>query len=297
MSPLSLRPPKPLVISSLLVMGFCLWLAAVGLGVAIAVPEPLSLLGLVFVLPLTLGFAWVQYRGTFRQSRSSARIASVALYVVGGLLLFACVTSLGEGIPISGLLPMLAGLTAVGVACLLVGYWNASWAYRLGRQVVWDKPKATNRYSLRELLVAMAVLAAFTAMTAYVVKTEPPRWAENVSASQARLDLPDGASNISYARGARGLIAYEFDCDEVSFRNWFDEGIGTPESQAAQLPLEEIESPISITRYQALMPKSQLYSSQAITNGLYYQWTREDRGVYAAYDRDAGRGYYYSHTH
>jgi hypothetical protein len=298
---LPLRPPTHLVISSLLVVGGCLWLASLSLGVAIAVPDPFSFCGMLFALPLTLGLALVQYRGTFRQSRSAARITSVALYVVGGLLLIAGVTSFGEilaeGIPIGGLLPLLLGLTAAGVACLSIGYWNGSWAYRLGRQVVWEKPKATSRYSRRELLVAMAVVAVFTAMTAYVVKTEPPPRAENVSASEARLHLPVGASNVSYARGARGLIAYEFDCDEVSFRNWFDEGIGTFESNAAQLPLEEITSPISITRYKSFLPLFQFQASPPINNGLHYAWTKEDRGVYAAYDRDAGRGYYYSHSH
>jgi hypothetical protein len=190
----------------------------------------------------------------------------------------------------------LLGLAAAGVACLVAGYWNASWAYRLGRQVVWEKPKSTKRYSIRELLGAMSVVAVFTAMTAYVVKTEPPPWAENVSASESPLHLLVGASNVSYARGVRGLLACEFDCSEATFRNWFDDGIGTCESAADQLPLREIASPVSITSYQGLLPKFLFQGSHSITNGLYYQWTQEDRGVFAAYDRDAGRGYYYSHT-
>ncbi|GAG44193.1 unnamed protein product [marine sediment metagenome] len=33
-----------------------------------------------------------------------------------------------------------------------------------------------------------------------------------------------------------------------------------------------------------------------VTNGLYYERTHKDQGVYIVYDRDTGRGYYEAHS-
>lgn len=119
--------------------------------------------------------------------------------------------------------------------------------------------------------------------------------AENV----ASVDwLPKTASNVSYFRSYMNT-AYEFDISEEAFREW------------SKWNVEEIEEPVTITRYSRFATKIaeppqnaseeeretfvRAASSQftKIDDGLYYAHLQDNGGgVWVAYDRSMGRAYF-----
>tara|TARA_Y100001933_G_scaffold215598_1_gene222344 strand:- start:179 stop:736 length:558 start_codon:yes stop_codon:yes gene_type:complete len=124
-----------------------------------------------------------------------------------------------------------------------------------------------------------------------------PRYAENVPVAEAPFGLPADATDVSFYQGFRGTIAYEFTIDETSFREWVADGIGSIESNASNTELEQITTPVSITRYNAYSPELNGPDSITVNNGLYYSWSFEDRGVYAVFDSTTDRAYYFAHFH
>jgi hypothetical protein len=135
-----------------------------------------------------------------------------------------------------------------------------------------------------------------TAVTSRFLRSAAPPFAENVEASAAPVDLPAGATDVSYAKGFRGTVAYEFTIDEEGFREWVAAGIGSFESRSAQVPLREIVFPARIIRYYfyADLPGP---DTATIEHGLDYSWSKEDRSVRAVYDRATGRAYYHAVYH
>jgi hypothetical protein len=243
-----------------------------------------------------------QYHGTFRRVPSAAMTVSVLLYIFGGISLLMAITSVGEAIvdgislrlTASFVIPMLV----VGTGSIVFGRINSLWCSKLRGEVAAGDISSTPRgFSLRELLLAVGAIAAMTTVTSQFIRTAPPRYAEHVDPSAAPFALPEGAADVSYYRGNRGTIAYEFTIDETGFRSWVDSGIGSIESEAANVALLEITSPIAIDRYHALSAKLNGHKNISITNGLYYSWFKEDRGVYAAFDRATERAYYFAHFH
>ena len=109
--------------------------------------------------------------------------------------------------------------------------------------------------------------------------------------------MPDGATDVSYYRGFRGTRAFEFTIDEAGFRNWVSSGIGTIESNSAEVSLAEVTSAAKIVRYGDLSPEPDDPEEAVITEGLTYCWEKEDRGVYAMFDRTTARAYYFAHSH
>jgi hypothetical protein len=153
------------------------------------------------------------------------------------------------------------------------------------------------RFSRRDVLAGLSVLAFVAALVFCVVKSTPPMYAEHVSRDEAPVKLPPGARDVSYCQGFRGTIAFEFTIDEDQFVEWVQSGIGSLESNAADVPLKPIAEPFTITRYYALTKELEGPDFATIKDGLSYRWTKEDRGVSAAFDRGAGRAYYFAHFH
>ena len=58
-----------------------------------------------------------------------------------------------------------------------------------------------------------------------------------------------------------------------------------------------ITAPFKITCYSALSSELSGPDSITVTNGLCYEWYKEDRGIYAAFDRSTNRAYYSAHFH
>lgn len=143
----------------------------------------------------------------------------------------------------------------------------------------------------------MTVVAVISGLTSYFSRGTLPRFAENVDRSQAPRGLPPDATSISYCQGHRGMIAYEFTIDEDGFRRWVNSGIGSFESEAADVPIRPISEPFRIRRYYCLSPELVGPEFATITQGLYYSWSKEDRGVEAVFDSTKNRAYYHAHYH
>ena len=148
-----------------------------------------------------------------------------------------------------------------------------------------------------EILAMITVIAVVMALAAYFIRTSPPQYAENVSRDEAPFGLPACARDVSFCQGQRGTIAFEFAIDERGFIDWVKSGIGSFESEAAQIPLREITTPQKIHRYHLLVPGRTGADSITVSSGLYYHWSEEDRGVTAIFDRATRRAYYFSHSH
>ena len=130
--------------------------------------------------------------------------------------------------------------------------------------------------------VVLAFVLAYLAWRGLLRAMEGETVRNAPTASQTKLaDLPAGAANISYYRGGAGdpvPVAFECDVDVDSFRAW---------AKSHEWPLEE-RAGGDIRRFDG--------STATIDRGLFYQWTHEDAGRYAAYDLDRGRAYFYRHT-
>ncbi len=290
------KPPPLLIGTSVLVIAFSLFLVSAALAAFTATWEPCLLIGGAIILPLPAALAVQQYRATFRRVGPAALTAAVLLFTVGGIAAFAFVTTFGEIAMGGGELPwfgLLLPMLAVASVGLFGGWLDLRWRSNLPPM----SADAAWRFSLREVLAAVAAISVLTGLTASFIRSTPPRYAENVSVADAPFGLPPSATEVSFCQGFRGTIAYEFTVDEASFREWVAEGIGSIESNASNTKLEQIITPVSITRYNAYSSELSGPDSITVNNGLHYSWSFEDRGVYAVFDSTTNRAYYFAHFH
>jgi hypothetical protein len=295
------QPSKLLAVLSAIVIAADLSLVSAFIAASIAGPGPFAILGGFLVLPICLFLAAQQYRGTFRRVPSAAQTTSVMLYIVGAFLLFGVGTSAVEALRGNGSMRQVASIfvpvSVVALGSIAVGRMNALWFRTLSEAIDSGAVAPESRgFSIRELLVGVGVIAAMLGITFQLIRTTPPTCAEGIDAAAAPFDLPAGATDISYSQPYSGIIAFEFTTNELAFREWVNAGIGSFELQSAGVELEEITSPFTITRYFTLSPELSGPHKITIDKGLCYSWSKEDRGVYAAFDRATGRAYYHSHS-
>lgn len=296
------KPSLPLIVCSAIVLAAC-GLVTSGLIATLAAVawDPCSLFGAGFLLPFPLMLAAELYRGVFRRNASAAHYTAIFLFVCGGLALFGFAMSLGETLLENGQLPPLplcATLLAIGVGATLAGWLSRRWSQRLKMFAV-DETKivATTRFSMRELIGAVAAVACIAAVSAYFIRKTPPQYAQHVSRDQAPFGLPENAIDISFCQGFRGTIAYEFTTTESAFVDWVNSGIGSFESQAANVSLRPISPQYTIQRFCSLSTDLKGQELTTIAKGLYYDWSKEDRRVKAAFDRTSNRAYYFASFH
>jgi hypothetical protein len=245
-----------------------------------------SLLCLFFVpvVPvLFLPVKW-QYRGTFQGDPASARKASFAWGLIAVLSLLIIHTSW-----------LFLSVGGLGLA---------NWCrYRQLQQLhakhpelqgIRRNPKGESRVWFGILCVAVCFF--------FLLLPSSPETVEHVDAEQVGIDLPEGATDVSYTDRFY-LRAFEFTTDEQRFRKWITSERYAPEAGAQGGFLVEIDEPCRIVRYRLLATRKvdapldeddQDYAT--LTDGLCYGWGIEDRGVHAAFDRKTGRGYMYIHT-
>lgn len=286
---------------SVIVLAACVLLISAAIAMFTVTWDPCSIIGGVILLPLPGVLAIQQYRGTFRYNAKAALISSVLLFIVAGFALFAFAMTLAEMIVENVRIPwvsLILLMLGTGVVAGASAWINLSWSRRLRQSATADAHTADRvSFSMREFLVAVTAIACVTALVNYFVRSTPPRYAENVARDKAPFGLPAEAAEISFCQGSRGTIAYEFTIDEKGFVAWVESGIGSLESDAANVSLQPITAPYSIRRHYGLTTKLTGPDSITIANGLYYDWSKEDRGVYAAFDRTTNRAYYYAHFH
>ncbi len=254
----------------------------------------------VLLLPIPAALAISEYYAVFRNSPAAAVVTVILLLLVGGLALVAFIALVGVTLlndhPFPPLSFVLSNL-GIGLWGCVAGWINLVWLRRLKQVALRSTTAKPIRFSWSDVLPALAAIACIVVLAVYFVHNEPPQYAENVSREQAPFGLPEAARNVSFCRGVRGAIAFEFSVDEASFIEWVESGVGSLESQTAGVSVQRITRPYTILRYTALMPESKAPHTITLSNGLYYDWSKADRGVHAAFDRTTGRAYYYFHAH
>jgi len=145
--------------------------------------------------------------------------------------------------------PILIPILVAASFSIAFGRMNALWSRKLRATMDSGAVASLHRgFSLRELLLAIGIIAALTGIYSQFIRSTSPRCAENITPSMAPIGLPSGATDVSYCKGSRGTIAYEFNIDELSFRKWANSGIGSIESESANISLREITSPRILVR-------------------------------------------------
>jgi hypothetical protein len=295
--------PKPslvLAIFSAAVVVASLFVASMALAMLFVTWNPCSIVSGLMLLPIPVFLGLNQYRGTFRRSRRGATIAGCFLVVFGSLQALIATVNLGEmligGVRVPWLGFILPLACASGLA-FVAARQNFAWSRQLQRRPPAEEHSlARHRFSLRELLLAVAAIAFVVSVVTSFVRTNHLQFAEHVSRAEVPFSLPHGAHDVSYCQGFRGTIAYEFSINEPGFVDWVASGIGSLESESYNVPLKPIVAPYTIRRCYSLSRDFNGPESVTIASGLYYHWSQEDRGVYAAYDRTTGRAYYYFHA-
>jgi hypothetical protein len=289
------QPSKTFLAVSILVLAACLFLVSVGIACLTFLYDPCIFTAGVMIIPVPALLAFQQYFGTFRRRCGAAsRAGSLALLVSAFPFLFALVLIYG-GIALREMPPLgrTLGASAFAAFFFAAGIMNLRWSSQL-QNAPQQPANERFRLSMREIFVAIGVVGAMLCTIIYV-RGPTKGYDEDVTAEEARLHLPEGARRVSYARGSRGLIAYEFDTDEASFKKWVEGGIGSPESRQANVPLLPIVGVFTMQRYCFLLDRPNEPDEIEIRDGLHYTWSEEDRGVHAAFDRETNRGYFFSH--
>lgn len=299
----SYHPKRPisLIILSLCVLAACVGLIAAAIAMLTVIWDPLSLLGGIILLPFPSLLLTQQYLGTFRNQIRGAVITSCLLFLVAAAALLTFVMTLGEVVMAGAEIPwirLLHPMLAVGCVSCISAWANLRWSQRLKQTTTVPAYKGARVwFSKLDLLAFVAAMVSVSALATLFIQAIPPRFAENVSSDKAPFGLPREATRVSFYQGYRGTIAYEFEIEEKGFVEWVESGIGSPESNSANIQLQTITIPYSVRRYTSLAPHLNGSDSITIANGLYYEWSKEDRGVYAAFDRTTGRAYYFAQFH
>jgi hypothetical protein len=299
----SIRPSTLQFLVTVVVIGASMVLFSVGLAALIArLWDPCAVISAFIFLGLGSLTAYVQYVATFRRREAAAFGAAAVCMSLGGLMVMAILVNNAEFVLNYGLdfqlFPFGLDMFGLGAACLGSGIANARWGWRLKRlrtspnvpeEVSANSPAAISARPQFTLCVVIASTTAF-------VRSSHPQSDEHVDADRVPHSLPRGASDVNYWDGSRGTFFCDFACSEATFREWINAGVGSIESRAARVQIEPIVGPVSI--YCCQPPGSTPSIAEiTVTDGLVYEWHKEDRGVHAVYDRSAGRGYFHVHSH
>jgi len=216
--------------------------------------------------------------------------------------MFAMIANVGEAIVNDGiewrfLISFVGFFLAIAIPVGVAAWANRRWARVLKAVNATRMAPARPVFTLRELFGAVTVVAITTGIVSSLVRSDPGKFGEHVALSDGPAGLPAGATDVSFGKGYRGTIAYEFTIDEQGFINWVNEGLGSIEAQSAGVQLQPINGFASIRRYLEFGPNAASATNANVTNGLQYHWSKQDRGVHAIFDRDTSRAYYEAHYH
>ncbi|RCS44738.1 hypothetical protein DTL42_17625 [Bremerella cremea] len=263
---------------------------------ALIIPDGCTTFSAIIFLPWPVILAVVQYRGTFRRNPKSARIAflsSVFLAVLPFLVLGVVLTS-GAAFAIRfsfWLKLMAASLLTLGMMLA-----NGHWYWELKEAVTddWIGP-ASRIISLRESLLFVGAICVVLGVAVPIVHNTKPNQALHVTAEETPFSLPEGAYDVTYFRYFGGT-RFQCTAEEDAFLAWYDEGVGTLESLAANQPLDPIQKPTGTGVIVGFAANGPITEPQSVTSGWKYYWNREDRWVSVLYDRLNKRLYYEINT-
>jgi hypothetical protein len=288
-----------LLVFAVLVLAACVFVTSMSIWGLTVTWNPIFWTGGMVTLPPAVVLAILQYRAAFCQKAKAASATAVFLFIIGGFMFVGFASTLGEilleGVPVSPsdwaslLLPILA---VASVGCF-GGWINLRWSRRL--KLAPPSADRPARSLARHLSAVAAGVACVAILAAYLIRTTPPQYAENVSRDEAPFDLPAGARDVSYCRGVRGAIAYEFTIDEDGFAAWVNSRIEQLKSDAHSVSLKPITEPCTIRRYCALSRDLTGPDSVTVTDGLCWPWPGGGSSVRAAFDRTTNRAYCFAH--
>jgi len=297
------RPSNWLLVVSVLNIGINLWLISQAFATYVIYSSSFLFWFGIVVGPFWLAIPIQQYRGTFRLAPSAARYCAVMLCLPGcliSLLLFVLFLTLLSSGAFAGVL--LFNLPALVAPAVFFG--AAQLNRKRGREL--DAFLATQsaipnqrKYSLRELFLAVGVVAVMSGVAARRIHTALPDYAdipwqaEHVDLDAVPFVLPASATDISYSQGYRGKLNYEFTVDEASFRIWVGTQIfATPDEEVYRMMSEIAPDFYEIERYTASSRTHSGRRSITIQDGLAFRKWSGNREIQAAYDRNSGRAYY-----
>lgn len=132
------------------------------------------------------------------------------------------------------------------------------------------------------------VLIGLLAFIAFAMSVGKPKSGKAESAADAPMPLPSNATDITYYLGnAYPLRCYNFRTSEDAFLKWISSSTSMKQvDRTGHQLLTPVLDPNGEVRLEPI-PNSEY---------IYFSWSEEDRGQHAAYDRTAGRGYYFAHT-
>jgi hypothetical protein len=253
------------------------------------------LLAVLPILLIGLVATRSQYRGTFQNDAAAAFNSSIVWFAIAAFLLMPTVMSLD-----------LSRLVFVGppaAVCAALCYANRRRYGQLQRLFAEHPELRTRPATVRRSRSWIWILCGVVGVASLVFWIPSlPHTAEHVDAAQAQFELPAGARDVSFYRHG-AWIAYEFTTDEWAFRHWITGDRFAPEPGVGiRVGVEEIDEPYTVPRYllgvsqEAGKAAENHYTDRAtVTDGLQYDWSIEDRGVHAAFDRKTGRAYLYIH--
>jgi membrane protease YdiL (CAAX protease family) len=253
------------------------------------------LLAILPILLIMLVAILSQYRGTFQNDAAAAFNSSIVWFAIAAFLLVPPVMSLD-----------LSRLVFVGppaAVCAALCYANRRRYGQLQRLFAEHPELRTRPATVRRSRSWIWILCGVVGVASLVFGIPSlPHTAEHVDAAQALFELPAGARDVSYYRHG-AWIAYEFTTDEWAFRHWITGDRFAPEPGVEKgVVVEEIDEPYTVQRYllgvlQEAGRAAELDGTHlaTVTDGLQYDWSIEDRGVHAAFDRKTGRAYLYIH--
>ncbi|WP_146118812.1 hypothetical protein [Blastopirellula marina] len=247
-------------------------------------------------LPWPVILAVVQYRGTFRRVPKSARRALLFSVLLAGLpfLVLAAVLTSGAAFRIGysfWLKWLVAMIVALGIVLA-----NRHW-YRKIKAAVdngWVAP-TSQTISLREAMLLVGAIFVVLCVAVPIARNEKPNQALHVTAEDTPFALPAGAHDVTYFRYHGGHYL-QCSAEEDAFLAWYDQGVGTLESQAANVPLSPIQAPVGASIITGFADNGPITEPQSVTSGWQYYWNQEDRWVSVIYDRPNKRLYYKINT-
>ena len=235
-------------------------------------------------------FTWQHYLAVFREVLGAAKHVRgwyFSFVWIFAVVLAALLISVGFGSR-ANLIP---ALTVVSLLLLHVTFtWVLfnHWARTLGIAQAGDTTRERPRFSLRELLVAIALLASVLGVSASILRQHPVRLAQRILAADCPFYLPATARDVSFCYSREGRLAYEFSINEAGAAAWADNlniSHTTPIDGDFQMP-----------RFGKLHPTMSRDQEATITSGWSSTKVINSANVVIAYDREKERAYYFTES-
>lgn len=296
------RPSWSLVITSSLLIGSSLFFGGVMLS-CLGHWDPCFWVTGLICSALSFFVSYWQYAATYQANKSAAvelqwlfLLMSVGVFLLAGAAVLESVFS--GGMPTSDIVKhFVLPLVLVGGCFGWISFVNFRWKRELNdkriqaRVIESSSTIPTFRLTVVQLLVLIGCISAVLAGVVFGVRDIPPQVAAHVSAQEARLSLPAGATDVCVRRGVRGTINYNFAIDEAGFWEWTKSVGGSLESESSGVRIMPVAGSFEI------FDSFSQDGHQIIRHGWFYDFQVEDRGIHYAYDADEERAYFFYHGH